>query len=146
MAYQVQSYIQQTENPDIVLGVDATFGSTAVFKPIFSTTDQATSNLKNLLLTRIGERFSQPTFGTELLNMVFQPNTAELKIDIAETLSTSIEFWLPYIIIEDIEIKTAEDDPTLEHTTKISLIYSVSGFDTNTIIIYANESGELSIE
>ena len=106
MAYQVESYIQrvEVENPDVVLGVDISFSDSAVFKPLFSTSDQATSNLKNLLLTRIGERYAQPNFGTELLNLVFMPNTSELKTDIEETIFNAVEFWLPYISIEKIDI------------------------------------------
>ena len=148
MAYQVESYIQrvEVENPDVVLGVDISFSDSAVFKPLFSTSDQATSNLKNLLLTRIGERYAQPNFGTELLNLVFMPNTSELKTDIEETIFNAVEFWLPYISIEKIDILTAEDDPSLQHTTKITLTYSVSGYNTKTIIIYAKESGGLLIE
>ena len=35
-------------------------------------TDQAYSNLKNLLLTRKGERLGQPTFGSDLWNIIFE--------------------------------------------------------------------------
>ena len=146
MAYEITSLVDSTNDPDVVLGVDLSFSSEGVFKPLFSTSEQATSNLKNLLLTRIGERFGQVTYGTNLLNMVFQPNVNELKIEIEEEITRAINFWLPYISINRLEIITAEEDPTLDHNTQITLEYGVLQFDTKTIIIFANETGQLIIE
>ena len=49
------------------------------FNQSFVTSDQVESNLKNLLLTKKGERLLQPNFGTNLHNLLFEPNDEELE-------------------------------------------------------------------
>ena len=39
----------------------------------FITTKQVHDNLRNLLLTMKGERPMQPTFGSDLYNLIFEP-------------------------------------------------------------------------
>ena len=70
MAYQI---IEPLINPVDVrpLGIRLDVQS---FTPLYLTTDQAYENLKTLLLTRKGERYHQPNFGTRLLNILFEPN------------------------------------------------------------------------
>ena len=83
--------------PDVAVGVMLPFNGNAlgrsdiqhyasgsrsgdgVFALSFSTEQQAISNLKNLLLTRKGERFMQPDFGTRIFDSLFEPNTKELE-------------------------------------------------------------------
>jgi len=146
MGYQIQLVNKQLETPDIVLGVDGVFSNDDVFKPLYSTMDQAVANLKSLLLTRKGERYEQVTYGTNLLNRLFEPIYQELKTDIQDDIFSAINYWLPYLTIETLEILTNEDDPTLEHTIKITLSVSISGFETKTITLLAGENGTLEIE
>lgn len=146
MGYQIQLVNKQLETPDIVLGVDGVFSNDNVFKPLYSTMDQAVANLKSLLLTRKGERYEQVTYGTNLLNRLFEPIYQELKTDIQDDIFSAINYWLPYLTVETLEILTNEDDPTLEHTIKITLSVSISGFETKTITLLAGENGTLEIE
>ncbi len=146
MGYQIQLVNKQLETPDIVLGVDGVFSNDDVFKPLYSTMDQAVANLKSLLLTRKGERYEQVTYGTNLLNRLFEPIYQELKTDIQDDIFSAINYWLPYLTVETLEILTNEDDPTLEHTIKITLSVSISGFETKTITLLAGENGTLEIE
>lgn len=145
MGYKIETITEQNNTPDIVLGFDSVFSNNSVFKPLYLTDDQAVANLKNLLLTRKGERYEQPNFGTDLLNILFEPTYDEIKIDIEDILTSAINFWLPYINIENLDIQTAADDPNLLHNIKIQLSVSVSGFSTRTITILADESGQLEI-
>ena len=46
-----------------------------------TTFDQSRSNLKNLLLTKKGERVLQPNFGSGLQDLLFEPIDDELKIN-----------------------------------------------------------------
>ena len=85
--------------------------------------------------------------GTNLLSVVFQPSTPETKELINTEITSAISFWLPYIRIENLEILDVQDDPTLIHIIKITLKYSVNEFDTDSIVIFANEdSSQLTIE
>lgn len=146
MAYQIIGVndIKATIAPSIGLGVS--FSSTSpIFKSIYITAEQATENLKNLLLTRIGERYMEPNFGTNLLYIVFEPNVSELKQEIDDILSSAISAWLPYITIEDLQIITSEDDPNLQYNVQITLIFSVNGFDTKSITLSADNNGQLTV-
>jgi hypothetical protein len=99
------------------------------------------------LLTRKGERYLQPNFGTDLLNLVFEPNVTELKEFITDTITDAVSFWLPYIIITNLEIVTQEDDPNMIHDIKISVTFTVSGTESEkTITIFAGQDGILKIE
>ena len=149
MAYVFERQVQSSDITsnifvDIPLGVRLTNSST-VFQSIYVVPDQVKENLKTLLLTQIGERYMQPEFGTNLLSIVFQPNVSELKGEIQEILETSIGTWLPYIIIEDLTILTAEDEPTLPYHVSVSLTYSIENFSTDTIKIYVNNNNTVSV-
>lgn len=118
------------------LGVNLPFtGPMVVFNTTYTSDNRALANLKNLLLTYKGERLMQPEFGTELPNLLFEPNTADLKIKVAEVISEAVEYWLPYINIVNIDTITAEDDPNLNHEIQIIITFSVDqtqGVPTNT--------------
>ncbi len=117
-----------------------------VFTSIYTTTDQALLNLKTLLLTRIGERYGYPQFGTHLLNVVFQPITDVLKSEIQDIITTPISKFLPYIDIDTIDIVTPEDDPNLlEHFVAITIRFSVGAFDTRAILLEATNTGTLTV-
>jgi phage baseplate assembly protein W len=146
MAYQIigVNEINTTVTPSIGLGVS--FSSTSpIFKSIYLTTEQATENLKTLLLTRIGERYMEPNFGTNLLYIVFEPNVSQIKQEISDIITSAISHWLPYIEIDDLTIVTAEDDPNLQYNIQITLVFSVNGFDTKSITLSADNNGQLIV-
>ena len=139
MAYRIQTVNDITTESEIGLGVDLSFGNPGIFKTLYTTNDQAKANIRNLLLTRKGERYNLINFGTNLLSIVFQPSTPDIKELIDLEITGALSFWLPYIVIQGLEILTVEDDPTLLHTIKITLKYTVDGFNTDAITITASE-------
>ena len=139
MAYRIQTVNDITTESEIGLGVDLSFGNPGIFKTLYTTNDQAKANIRNLLLTRKGERYNLINFGTNLLSIVFQPSTPDIKELIDLEMTGALSFWLPYIVIQSLEILTVEDDPTLLHTIKITLKYTVDGFNTDAITITASE-------
>lgn len=145
MAYQIidVSTVATTSTP---IGLGVSFSETSpIFKTIYDTTTQAKENLKTLLLTRKGERYMEPNFGTELLSIVFQQNVAELKQIITDVITNPISYWLPYINIDDLTIITAEDNPDLQYNVKITLVFSIGEFKTDSITLTANTDGSMSI-
>ena len=94
--------------PDVAVGIKLPFIGRAgnLFELSYSTEEQAISNLKNLILTRPGERILQPLFGTELQNALFEQNDDILKERIQISISEAVEFWLPYIGINELIIQT----------------------------------------
>ena len=144
MAYRIQT-VNDITSPDVPLGVKMTDKNSGMFQPVYSTNEQTIVNLKTLLLTRPGERYHQPTFGCNLLNIIFEPNISELKPEIGEIITVAINEWLPYISIDAIDIITADDDPSITHDIRIMIEFSVSDFDTQTITIFANEDGTIIV-
>lgn len=139
MGYQViQPYINVSVPNALGIGINS-------ITPIYLTTEQALENLKNLLLTRIGERYIMPEFGTNLLNIIFQPNVAELKQEITDILTPPINRWLPYINIISIDTKTNEDDLTLNYYISITIKFSVSTYNAQSITIAVTGTGLLEI-
>ena len=57
----------------VAVGIKLPFGKPNwLFAQSFTTEEQATSNLKNLLLTRKGERPYQPLFGSDVYSLLFE--------------------------------------------------------------------------
>ena len=111
-------------------------GGSSVFAISYSTEEQAISNLKNLLATSRGERFMQPLFGTKIREAVFQPNTVNLEVFLNETISDSIDKWLPYINLQGVDIIRDIDN----YSFAIRVNFSVTEIGANrTIIVLANE-------
>ena len=147
MAYQIITNQTEINNSEIALGIKLNFNVPGVFDLNYLSIDQAVDNLKNLLLTRKGERVHKVNFGTPLLDILFEPNVSNLKQQIETEVTDAISFWLPYISIEQFDIVTAEDDPNLPHNIKISITFGISNsLKSETITVTANESGVVNIE
>lgn len=128
------------------LGISLNFQQNQVFQSIYSvsTDQQALNNLKNLLLTKIGERVGQPTFGSNLLYILFEPNLNDVKDNIKELITTPVSYWLPYININDIIITTSEDNPDLQHEIEIKIDFNVDNFIFNTLTINYDSDGTIT--
>ena len=72
--------------------------------------EQAKHNLKNLLLTHVGERVGQPEFGSKLRALCFEQITDELPVKIEEEVKEAVSTWLPYINITEVYTLTEEGD------------------------------------
>ena len=156
MARPEKTYNPLDFEPDVAIGVMLPFngnapgrafnqhyasgslGGASVFALSYSTEEQAISNLKNLLLTRKGERFMQPDFGTQIIDSLFEQSTVELEERLEIGLNEDIEFWLPYIVIDEIVIERLVD----AHTINISLRFRVTENGANQVIkLLVDENG-----
>ena len=130
---------------DIAIGVTIPFGKPGgeLFNLSYTTEEQAISNLKNLLLTRKGERPFQPNFGSTIPSLLFEPMDSGLETSIDESLREDIGLWLPYIVIEDIKVNIDFD----RHRVNIELSFKVTQQGSNTqIIIFVDAAGEVGIQ
>ena len=146
MAYRIEP-ILDTFNVATPLGIKLSFNDVGIFSTNYNSTDQAKANLRNLILTKVGERYEQPTFGCNLLNILFQPMSDDIIGNINDIIQTPVSYWLPYISIENIDVKTNLNDIIPDHTIKIIIEYTVpSAIETQSIIVFAGENGILKIE
>ena len=79
------------------------------FVQSFQTKDQVKSNIKNLLLTKKGERIIQPEFGSGLQSLLFEQNVDDLEGRIEDTINESLEQWLPYVTADEIDIESTDE-------------------------------------
>jgi phage baseplate assembly protein W len=83
-------------------------GNTA-FNQSFKTIEQAKTNIKNLLLTKKYERLMQPNFGSGLQELLFEMNDDSLADKIENTIVDSLDLWLPYITVSDIQVEQTNE-------------------------------------
>jgi uncharacterized protein len=76
---------------------------------------QAQHNLKNLLLTSPGERAMQPEFGSNMRAICFEQIDENLPVTIDKEVRDAVELWLPYIVIEEVNTLTEEQDQNKIH-------------------------------
>ena len=117
------------------------------FKLSYTTEEQAVSNLVNLLLTRRGERLMQPNFGSPIPEFVFEQNTDSNRTDLRFGIIETIEFWLPYISLRDVQVLSQDDftlpDSSTEHNVIIKVEFSVGNSGANRIITIFGTGDEL---
>ena len=130
--------------PDVAVGVKLPFGKPkGLFAQSYTTEEQAISNLKNLLLTRKGERVFQPTFGSQIYALLFEPISLDLKQKMEDGILVDINFWLPYIIIDEVVVTPDED----RNHVGITLNFRVTEQGANQqIILFVDSAGTATIE
>jgi phage baseplate assembly protein W len=128
--------------PNKAIGVQLPLGGDPLFKLSYTTEEQAISNLKNLILTRKGERPFQPLFGSDVYSLLFEQISETLSSDLEDSLRADIKFWLPYIIIDDVSVLTLEDNNRVEISLKVRV--TENGANTQ-ITILVTEQGNVSI-
>lgn len=107
------SNIEKDLNPDVFIGISLPldYGSQGFFNKTRTTLQQTRSNIRNLLLTIKGERLGNPTFGSDLMKIVFEQNAGDIGSKIEEAIRASISEWLSYVNIEKIETVADERNP-----------------------------------
>lgn len=145
MGYKIISVNINDENRSDALGISYS-SNNGIFTSIYTTDQQAFEQLKTLLLTRVGERYGYPQYGTHLLNIIFQPITEEMKSDIQDLIVEPVSRFLPYINIDNIKITTRNDDPNmLENTATVSISYSINLLEDRTLLLAATEQGTITV-
>lgn len=75
--------------------------------------DQIKADMLCLLLTNPGERVMNPTFGTPLRELVFEPNDTTLQLKARNMIINSIKKWEPRIAVKNIEVKSTIEKSSL---------------------------------
>ena len=133
MAYELNQKIvidtEEFNNFAVGITLPIQRGNDGYFAQSFRTFDQVRSNLKNLLLTKKGERIIHPEFGSGLHDLLFQPATEKFEEDLETTINEAVAKWLPYIIVEDINVDISKEQ-TDNNQAKVSLKFKQEGEQT----------------
>ena len=119
------------KNDDIYVGVRFPLDNSqeGFFYKTKTILEQAKSNMRNLLLTSKGERVMQPEFGSTLTDVLFnQGEDVENQID--EAIREAVSNWLPYIIIN--EINMFQKGNQVDVSIDFSVTLEPDSFDTLT--------------
>lgn len=109
-----------------------------LFEQSYTTEDQAISNLKNLILTREGERLMHPLLGTKLQDALFEPNSDVMAERIRNSIQRAVGYWLPYISITSLNVQAviATGSDREEHGITISLVVALNNQEANIPITF----------
>jgi phage baseplate assembly protein W len=120
-------------NPDVSIGVVLPLrgGKSKAFEVSYLTIEQAKSNIRSLLLTNEGERVMQPLFGCNLRKLVFEPLTPALVTKMRKIIEEKTKYWLPYIVIDNINVNVEEDLNYINFELQFSLAENT--FDKETV-------------
>lgn len=104
---------------DYAIGISLPIQITnTAFAQTFQTSEQVKSNIRNLLLTKRGERILQPEFGSGLQELLFEQNVDDFEGRIEDTINESLEQWLPYVTAEEIDVDASD---TLRDNNRINV-------------------------
>ena len=119
------SVIENDLNPDTYVGLSLPLGrhQQGVFKRTQTLIEQTKSSIKNLLLTRRGERLGNPNFGSDLYLHLFEPEGVDLENKIEETIRASVKEFLPFVNISEISFSFTGN------TIKPRIIFSLNNND-----------------
>ena len=119
------------KNDDIYVGVrfPLDHSQEGFFYKTKTILDQAKSNMRNLLLTSLGERVMQPEFGSTLMDVVFNQGP-DVENDIDEAIREAVSNWLPYVIIN--EINMFQQGNQVDVSIDFSVSLEPNSFDTIT--------------
>ena len=85
------------------IGINRSSNSNGIFATNYTTLTQAKDNLKNLILTKKGERLQQPEFGCDIWLLVFEQIDGEnLENRIESSILDAVQSWIPNININQI--------------------------------------------
>ena len=136
-------YIEDNDT-NVFIGLDLPIrkssGKEGYFASTSTTIEAVKNNIRNLLNTHRGERLMQPNIGINLRQYLFQQVTEDSIVSIQNDILDTFEFWLPFVEVRDIQVKTNSDNTTIgTNTLNINIIFNIKQ-DPNTL-----ESVQLAI-
>lgn len=121
MAYNVEIKSPLDLQPRKAVGVKLPFSNDSVFTSTYTSRDAIKTNLINFFLTARGERYLNPTFGSEIKNFLFEHiNSDNLRI-VDALVRKEIKIFFPRV--EPISINIIGDPDT--NTLQFSMTYTV---------------------
>ena len=115
------SIIAKDKNEDVYIGIGLplTHNKNGFFYRTKTSLEQAKSNIKNLLLTKKGERLGNPDFGSDLFRVVFEQEGDDIESKVEEAIRSAVDRFLAYINI--INVFTTQQD----NQVNVSIEFSV---------------------
>lgn len=95
--------LTQNDYKVIGIGVNRNSDSNGIFAVNYTTLTQAKDSLKNLILTKKGERIMEPEFGCDIWKLIFEQISVDIiETKIESTILDAVSIWMPYITVDQI--------------------------------------------
>jgi phage baseplate assembly protein W len=101
-------------NTPIGIVFPLTRGSVGYFDQSFDTFTAYRMNIINLLRTKPGERRMNPTFGSRLWNIVFEPNDDFIPEKVNKVVKEDVGRWIPGVSVSSVQVKYFQDDQSTD--------------------------------
>ena len=71
-------------------------------------------SIRNLVLTSFGERPFQPTIGSRVRGLLFEPFDVFMSEDLKDEISNTIERLEPRVELVDVDVRLSEDEHSID--------------------------------
>ena len=118
------SNLEKDLNPDTFIGISLPleYGTQGFFNQTKTTLQQVSHNIKNLLLTQKGERLGNPTFGSNLMRVLFEPDNQDIEAKVEEAIRSAITEWLPFVEVVDVKAKS---NPYKDNQVNVKINFTI---------------------
>jgi len=137
----------EDRDDNVFIGIDLPFrksdGIEGWFASTTTTIEAVKNNIKNLLSTHKGERYLQPNIGLNLRKFLFEQFTDELRLQIENDILDTLDFWLPFIQVKDLNVGMTLATAGSVNNNKliINVVFNITR-DPNTLESVQVEIGE----
>ena len=121
MTYIVRNIDILDTQPSTGVGISLPFNGATGINTTYTTKDAIKSNLLNFILTGKRERVMNPSFGSGVRDLLFQPITVDLIDQIENLIIGGINEYFPQVIVNSLNINLSSNNLTVT----IYLNYSV---------------------
>jgi len=118
-------------------------GQDGYFETNTDTISQVSSNIKNLLLTKPGERRFNNAFGSSLYKVLFDQNElGEMLPMLVNLIQNDVNRFMNGIIVEDVKVQLLENDVVNNDYNKIfiKVAFSYKELKSTTEVIITNNN------
>lgn len=74
-----------------------------------SRAEKVRSELMHLIFTPRGQRLREPTFGSRLIQYIFNPNDGDTWGDVVTEIKEMVSTWVPDCSVQDISLENTDD-------------------------------------
>jgi phage baseplate assembly protein W len=105
--------------------VNVDFRNNPITKDVYAVKNEAaiTQALKNLVQTRFGERLMQPSIGSSVYDMLFEPLDVFSGIELQNKILTTIKNYEPRVEVSEVQVAISED----EESAVVLVTYRIIG-------------------
>lgn len=105
--------------------VNVDFRNNPITKDVYAVKNEAaiTQALKNLVQTRFGERLMQPTIGSSVYDMMFEPLDVFSGIELQNRILATIKNYEPRVEVSEVQVAISDD----EQSAVVLVTYRIIG-------------------